>query len=392
MQQSTIYRALLASLCGLSLPVQAADDSTVSLYGLMSVSMESVGASGGIGGNKVTTTRVTDNNSRLGFRGSEDLGNGNSAIWQVESSLRNFEQGGNTDWGTTATLATRNSFVGLASQQYGRLYAGYSDTVYKSLVGSTSEFGAAMDAMNGTIADSWGAGPGYYQLFSRGETRLKNSIHYISPAHAGWQGGLSYGVDESQTNGTNRARLSMAIKYAEGPFRLGAGWDRQFDTAGYEQNNSGTAASGKHVDFIKLLGTWQIMERTSIGAGFEHARFDTVGTGSAMQQQDWTVALTQGLGDRLKLQVSYNRLGGLSHPVSGSSDDYRATQWVLGSSYALSKRTTLFAYGTRIHNAALQNTNFAFIPLTTGSNAASTVVLANGNTLHAVGVGLSTVF
>jgi predicted porin len=65
---------------------------------------------------------------------------------------------------------------------------------------------------------------------------------------------------------------------------------------------------------------------------------------------------------------------------------------VLGANYALSKRTTLFAYGTRIHNAALQNTNFAFIPLTNGSNAASTVVLANGNTLHAVGIGLATAF
>jgi predicted porin len=392
MQQSTLYRTLLPCLCGLSLAAQAADGSTVSIYGLMSVSMESVGASGGLGGNKATTTRVTDNNSRLGFRGSEDLGNGSSAIWQVESSLRNFEQGGNTDWGSTATLATRNSFVGLASLQYGRLYAGYSDTVYKSLVGSTSEFGAAMDAMNGTIADSWGAGPGYYQLFSRGETRLKNSIHYISPAYSGWQGGLSYGVDESRSNGTNRTRLSLALKYANGPFKLGAGWDRQFDTAGYEQNNAGSAAVGKHVDFIKLLGAWQIMERTSIGAGFEHARFDAVASDTAMTQQDWTVEVKQGISDRLNLQASYNRLGGLSHASSGSGDDYRATQWVLGANYALSKRTTLFAYGTRIHNAALQNTNFAFIPLTTGSNAASTVVLANGNTLHAVGIGLSTAF
>lgn len=392
MQQSTLYGALLASLYGLSLPVQAADGGTVSIYGLMSVSMESVGASGGAGGTKATTTRVTDNNSRLGFRGSEDLGNGTNAIWQVESSLRNFEQGGNTDWGSTATLATRNSFVGLSSQQYGRLYAGFSDTVYKSLVGSTSEFGATMDAMNGTIADSWGAGPGYYQLFSRGETRLKNSVHYISPTYAGWQGGLSYGVDETRSNGSNRTRLSLALKYVTGPVRLGAGWDRQFDTAGYEQNNAGSAAPGKHVDFIKLLGTWQMLDRTSVGAGFEHARFDAVASNTAMTQQDWTVEVKQGISDRLNLQASYNRLGGLSHASSGSSDDYRATQWVLGANYALSKHTTLFAYGTRIHNAALQNTNFAFIPLTTGSNAASTVVLANGNTLHAAGIGLSTAF
>ena len=107
MQQSTLKLSLAA--CAVFTALNAhADDGSVTVYGVISASVESVGASGGTGGTKSTTTRVTDNNSRIGFRGNEDLGNGVKAIWQVESSLRNFEQGGSTDWGQSATLATRN--------------------------------------------------------------------------------------------------------------------------------------------------------------------------------------------------------------------------------------------------------------------------------------------
>ena len=388
MQQS-VLKLSLATCAVLSALSAHAQDSTVTVYGVISASLESVGASGGSGGNKSTTTRVTDNNSRIGFRGNEDLGNGVKAIWQVESSLRNFEQGGSTDWGQSATLATRNSFVGMSSEQYGRLIAGYNDTVYKSLVGSTADFG--IDVMAGTIADSWGTGPGFYQLFSRGETRLKNSIHYVSPLLSGWQGGVSYGVDETKTNNTNRSRLSLAVKYGDGPFKAGFGWDRQFDTAGYEQTNSGTAAAGKHVDFAKLLAQWTFSSTgTLLGAGVERGTYESASGGQTLNQTGWTVGVSQPLSERLSLKASYSKLGSLNN--ASNADDYKATQWVLGATYAATKRTSFYTYATRLSNGALQNANFGFSPLTTGTNASSTVVLANGNTLHSVGVGMSTAF
>lgn len=385
MQQSTLKLGLAA--CAVFTALNAhADDGSVTIYGVISASVESVGASGGTGGTKSTTTRVTDNNSRIGFRGNEDLGNGVKAIWQVESSLRNFEQGGSTDWGQSATLATRNSFVGMSSEQYGRLLAGYNDTVYKSLVGSTADFG--IDVMSGTIADSWGTGPGFYQLFSRGETRLKNSVHYISPLLSGWQGGVSYGVDETQTSNTNRSRLSLAVKYSDGPFKAGFGWDRQFDTAGYEQSTSGTAAAGKHVDFAKLLAQWTFSSTgTLLGAGVERGSYQQASGGQTETQTGWTVGVSQPLNERFALKASYSKLGRLNN--ASSADDYKATQWVLGATYAATKRTSFYTYATRLNNGALQNANFGFSPLTTSTSA---VDIGKGNTLHSVGVGMSTSF
>jgi predicted porin len=49
---------------------------------------------------------ISSNASRIGFKGSEDLGGGLKGIWQIESTLNMDERNGN--------VADRNSFVGLS--------------------------------------------------------------------------------------------------------------------------------------------------------------------------------------------------------------------------------------------------------------------------------------
>jgi predicted porin len=362
-----------------------ADD--VVIYGTISSSIESIATSGASnnGTTKPTQTRLTDNNSRIGFRGNEDLGNGLKAIWQVETSLRGVEQGGTNDYGASSTWGTRNTFVGLQDEKYGRFIVGYNDNAYKSLVGSASEFGN-INVMANTSADTWGAGPGYYTIFSRGETRMKNSMHYTSSVFAGFQLAASYGVDETRTNGTSQSRESLAAKYVSGAWKIGFGYDRQNDTAGYA--SATTAVSGKSVSYYKLVTSYQFPTRTLLGGGIEEGRYDSA-AGSVMSQTGWTVSVTQPVSDRWALKASYSHLGGLSNPTSGSSSDYTAKQWVLGTSYDLSRRTQLFAYYTRINNGADQNVNFGFNPVTTSSSA---VALATGSTVHALGLGMSVTF
>src|SRR4051812_1725921 len=67
---------------------------------------------------------IDANNSRIGFRGSEDLGGGLKAIFQIESKT-SIDTGG-TLW------ASRDSFVGL-SGGFGTIKLGSMDTVYKQL-------------------------------------------------------------------------------------------------------------------------------------------------------------------------------------------------------------------------------------------------------------------
>jgi predicted porin len=380
-------------ISGVMLITIDAHASETTIYGYIGASIESAGATGSSYGTKPTQSRVSDNNSRIGFRGDEDLGDGVKTIWQIESSLRNFEQGGTTDWGQSATFGTRNTFIGFESSQYGKILAGYNDNAYKSMVGSVSDFG--LDVMGSTAADNWGSGPGFYSIFSRGETRMKNSVHYFSPNLNGFQFGGSYGFDESSTSTTNTARYSLAAKYEIGGFKVGAGWDRQNDTALTlsTSNGYGTSRSaGKSINYYKLVTSYRFPQtQTLIGAGIERGSYDTT-SGSKMSQNGWTVAASQPLAGKWAVMASYSKLGGLSNATSGSADDYVAKQWVMGTTYALSKRTKLMAYYSKIINGSLQNVNFGFNPETDATSTSDTAMMHTGNTLHVIGVGMGISF
>src|SRR5437867_1493372 len=70
-----------------------AQQSSVQIYGTANVDVESVRATGAASGiNFPSRTRVTSNSSNLGFRGTEDLGSGLNAWFQIESAV-NFDSG-----------------------------------------------------------------------------------------------------------------------------------------------------------------------------------------------------------------------------------------------------------------------------------------------------------
>jgi predicted porin len=102
-----MHKKSLAALVATLFAVPFAAHADVTIYGFLSSSIESTKATGATAGSASdykSRTRVVDDNSRIGFKGNEDLGNGTKAIWQVESSLKYFEQGGTNDKGETATL------------------------------------------------------------------------------------------------------------------------------------------------------------------------------------------------------------------------------------------------------------------------------------------------
>src|SRR5258706_853387 len=94
-------------------PAAALAQSTVTIYGTLNADVESVKAEGGSGTNFSSRSPVTSNSSNIGFRGTEDLGQGLSAFFQIESSV-------NIDSGTSSGFwASRNSGVALPSHYYG---------------------------------------------------------------------------------------------------------------------------------------------------------------------------------------------------------------------------------------------------------------------------------
>ena len=84
--------------------------------------------------NDVDATRVSANSSYIGFKGSEDLGNGLKALFQYEMTVR-FDAG-------TGPTADRDSFVGLSHANAGTVVLG-------NLTGPTRALGAALDVNPG---------------------------------------------------------------------------------------------------------------------------------------------------------------------------------------------------------------------------------------------------
>src|SRR5512133_1265746 len=104
----TALSLLLALPC-----IAAAETGNVTLYGVANLSYELVSLGTGTAGTPAVTgpsnvNKVSSNASRLGLKGTEDLGDGLSAVWQVESLIAMDNAGG--------TFGTRNTYAGLDSK------------------------------------------------------------------------------------------------------------------------------------------------------------------------------------------------------------------------------------------------------------------------------------
>jgi len=367
----------------LALPLTAKAD--VTIYGLMSAGIESARVTGN--GISNTTGRVEDLNSRIGFKGNEDLGNGLKAIWQVESSLRNFEQGGVNDKGQSASFATRNTFVGLQSSDWGTVHLGLYDSAYKRM--TTSDLG--INVWADTEGDISPSPTTPNSVMNRRNARLPNSVHYTSPVWSGFQFGVSYSFDEQRptaTNGTrqNDDRVDVAAEYINGGLKLGIGYDREGD----KLNGSNSADGQNHITGAKAAGTYTFDSTgTLIGASFERVKTNNNGSPDTTQN-DWMVALSQRIVGPLSFKAVYAQLGKLDG--APNPDDFKAKQWVAGVSYDLSKRTQLFLYGTKILNNAQQNANFINDPIFTSGNGTSSATLAKGADPQAITLGMSHLF
>ena len=252
------------------------------IYGFLNAEVESVDADGGATPYE-RRGRVSDGNSRLGFSGSIAIDETARGLWQLEGSLNNFDQGGVNDQGASETLTSRNSFVGIEDDRYGRLIVGNNDSAYRSLIGSGGEMGGnlgmsshGLDLWNNTSAQMTGNAT---SIFSRGEARYKNSVHYFSPTIAGFSAAASVGFDESLANGANHDRYSAALKYAIGDFEIGAGFDRQRNTGAdilRQQDGFGFQVdpqTGASTTYLKLVASYKLPTHTYLGLGFEQARF-----------------------------------------------------------------------------------------------------------------------
>jgi predicted porin len=159
--------------------------------------------------------------SRLGVKGSEDLGGGLKAIYQLEFEIPMLNTNTDIADNDRGRIRMRNSYVGLEGN-FGTFLVGRHDTPLKI---ST----ATLDLFNDTIAD-------YKAILGFQDLRADNTITYMTPNWSGFQfmasvipsGGetpIGTGVPGDNPDGLADA-WSIAGIYKNGPFYVSAAYER----------------------------------------------------------------------------------------------------------------------------------------------------------------------
>ena len=189
-----------ASLC-----LGAAAQSSVSLYGVVDLGLRQV-KNGDAGAFSVSSNG--NNTSRIGVKGTEDLGGGLKAGFQLESGL-NPDTGTASDatrfWNRRSTLSLIGSFGELrVGRDYSVTYLGYEDYDVWSDIGLSSV--SKFDSSLGTARDT--------------AVRSDNQVAYFTPGTlGGFYGRLGFAPSE----GTDGKRYAAArVGYAKGPLDVSA--------------------------------------------------------------------------------------------------------------------------------------------------------------------------
>jgi predicted porin len=319
MKKSLIALAIASAV---SAPAFAAT-SNVDVYGVLNMSVNFVDPD--LNGADSSNPSITSTASRIGFKGSEDLGGGLSAIWQIESGFNADEQSG--------TLAGRNTFLGL-SGGWGTVLAGNHDTPMKML-------GRMIDNFQDTLGDDrniLGAVSAGVNVF---DLRTKNTIAYVSPDFDGFNAVIAYVSDYAAagTNGglpananglddNNFDAWSVNGTYKNGPLLLGAA---------YENHNTPTSNGGN--DMWRIVGGFDI-------AGFKLAgEYENIGGDVKANVRDaWGLFGSYAMG---AWNFKANYLQASDNDVASNTG---ADQWTLGVDYNLSKRTLAYVYYASVNN------------------------------------------
>ncbi len=308
----------------------------VTIYGRLNVSMEHVDNGSGF-----TQTRLVNNRSVLGFRGSEDLGGGVKAIFQLEGTL-------SPDTGAGEPFR-RDTRVGLEGP-WGTLFAGHWVTAYAGATSSLDPFYPTTAGYMSILANGSGPSVDNVNNVYSFDRRQANSIHYWTPAWRGLALRLTHGMSEERpAGGAHPALDSAAAVYERGPWYAVLAHERHRD---YQGAGLDDRASKAALAYQFGPAAWG---RTRVAAIVERLEYGTA-SGELARDAAWVSVSHQMGAHGLRLAVGRARAGsGPSTARVGylrSGPGTGATQATLGYDYTLSKRSSVYAYVTRLDNGA----------------------------------------
>ncbi|MBZ1351484.1 porin [Alcaligenaceae bacterium LF4-65] len=364
MKKTLLAAALLAGFAG-----AASAQSSVTLYGVLDGGLRysSVSLANGTGVTNFGGAYGVQSGNRWGMKGVESLGNGNNAMFQIESG---FDMG-NGAGQQGGRLFGRASWVGLQNAAWGDVRLGRMTNLTSDwMVGGLDPFAAGFGQLNMGNA------------FTSGNTvRLDNVLMYRTPVMSGFQAGLGYSFATGLTSngGTtgygfatsnNSRQITAGLKYANGPFYAAATYEKAYAA-------ESTAMNGQSINNWNIGGSYDL-KVVKIGVAYGQTR-DGFWAGSGAGGTGATLATTpSGSSNALVFapSVGYNSyIVGATIPVNAVSrvllswtmiapntnmkDAYNAqnqSSFNLGYTYDFTKRTNLYTYVGQTQNYATVDT------------------------------------
>ncbi|QGZ64570.1 porin [Paraburkholderia acidisoli] len=276
--------------------------------------------------------------SRWGLKGSEDLGGGLSAIFQLENGF-NPSTGA---LGQSSRLFGRQAFVGLASSQLGTVTLGRQYDPLIDLVQGITE-----DNYFGSVFATAGDVDNYDNSF-----RVNNAIKYTTPVFRGLQGEAMYSFGGVAGSTGAEQSYSAAVSYNNGPLAVAGGYFYAANSTGnraltgWASTSDGTFDSAVNTGYasahslqIARLAAQYTLGQFIFGLGYSNAQYasDAGSTFSGTEKYN----TGQGF---LNYQATPALLVGLGYSYTHSNGNTSATyhQVSIGGDYNLSKRTDLY--------------------------------------------------
>jgi predicted porin len=363
--------------------------SSVTVYGLLDLGY--VGANERVTGTAAQGTTKVQNSqfgqsaqstSRLGFRGTEDLGGGTRAVFTVEMGITPNSNPAGTNGGVFSN--TRNAFVGLAQKGIGQVAVGVQNTpVFNAigrtdpgqlnniagnvLTGTSTGVAANSNVASGANAATSTTRPVALQSNVDGNSntytqRLSNMLSFQSDTFAGFRANAFYALNNQNSTQTSTGTTTSGGTVNSNAYGVGVDytWQKLLLTANFQsikgENNTTTAAVS-----ISTTGGISAVNATDnqmyfagmydfgilkVYAGYLDRKFT-----SNFNSNDTLKRSAQQIGVRgniTKTIESWASIGSGKVTAQGTINAATANfnGWQLGSNYILSKRTNLYAiYG-----------------------------------------------
>ena len=365
MKKSLIAFAILGAFAA-----TASAQSSVTIYGIIDAATVYTTHQTAAGGTKTSMDAGQLLTSRWGFKGTEDLGGGLKANFNLEGTLANDTGAAGAGFcpspcanplsqaGSTTSLFDRLSWVGL-SGAFGSVTAGRNNILGVDSIGLADPLSLAHAGSNPNVAISAlniAAFAGNFGTNGGGTAlRQNNSIKYLTPMVSGFGGAAMYGFGE-------KAGDTSANSYA--------------GLSGYFTDGS----SGAAMAYAKLKDAAGSSTMTQWGGGAKY-KMDpvTFKLTYAQNEVDTTKRKLAVIGAGVDYALSATTtLTGAYYNTKRSGDvDGKSEQFIGMAKYAFSKRTIAYASLTyaKAASIAAKDTSLAFGIIGAGqSNATRTAV------------------